>query len=130
MAQVIIYQNSNGNVSVCVPTGELPINQVLAKDCPAGAIIVDDSILPKGADAQFFDAWELNGSTVTVNLAKAKEHKLTRYNAEALQEAQKRQLNTLAGLTNTPDDATWSAKLTADRAAIASATTTTELATI
>ena len=130
MSNVIIYTNSNGNVSVCVPTGELPINEVLAKDCPAGAIIVDDSTLPKGADAQFFDAWELNGSTVTVNLAKAKEHKLARYNAEALQEAQKRQLNTLAGLTNTPDDATWSAKLTADRAAIASATTTTELATI
>jgi hypothetical protein len=36
----------------------------------------------------------------------------------------------LAGLENTPDDATWSAKLTADRAAIASATTTTELAAI
>jgi hypothetical protein len=130
MSNVIIYAQSNGQVAVCVPTGELPINEVLAKDCPAGAIIVDDSTLPKGADAQFFDAWELNGSTVTVNLAKAKEHKLTRYNAEALQEAQKRQLNTLAGLTNTPDDATWSAKLTADRAAIASATTTTELATI
>ena len=130
MSNVIIYTNSNGNVSVCVPTGELPINEVLTKDCPAGAIIVDDSTLPKGADAQFFDAWELNGSTVTVNLAKAKEHKLARYNAEALQEAQKRQLNTLAGLTNTPDDATWSAKLTADRAAISAATTTTELATI
>lgn len=130
MSNVIIYAQSNGQVAVCVPTGELPINEVLAKDAPAGAIIVDDSTLPKGADAQFFDAWELNGSTVTVNLAKAKEHKLARYNAEALQEAQKRQLNTLAGLTNTPDDATWSAKLTADRAAIASATTTTELATI
>ena len=130
MSNVIIYAQSNGQVAVCVPTGELPINEVLAKDCPAGAIIVDDSTLPKGADAQFFDAWELNGSTVTVNLAKAKEHKLTRYNAEALQEAQKRQLNTLAGLTNTPDDATWSAKLIADRAAISAATTTTELATI
>ena len=130
MSNVIIYAQSNGQVAVCVPTGELPINEVLAKDCPAGAIIVDDSTLPKGADAQFFDAWELNGSTVTVNLAKAKEHKLARYNAEALQEAQKRQLNTLAGLTNTPDDATWSAKLTADRATIASATTTTELVAI
>lgn len=130
MAQVIIFSNATGGVSVCVPTGELPIQTVLSKDCPAGAIIVDDSTLPQGADAQFFDAWELNGSTVTVNLAKAKEHKLALYNAEALQEAQKRQLNTLAGIENTPDDATWSAKLTADRAAISAATTTTELAAI
>ena len=120
--QVAIYTNSNGGVSVCVPTGELPIQTVLTKDCPAGAIIVDDSTLPQGADAQFFDAWELNGSTVTVNLAKAKEHKLARYNAEALQEAQKRQLNTLAGLTNTPDDATFATELTNGRASIASAT--------
>jgi hypothetical protein len=108
----------------------LPINEVLAKDCPAGAQIVDDSTLPQGDDAKFFDAWELNDGVVSVNLAKAKEHKLAAYNANAVQEAQKRQLNTLAGLENTPDDATWSAKLTADRAAIASATTTTELAAI
>ena len=130
MAQVIIYTNSNGNVSVCVPTGELPINEVLAKDCPSGAQIVEDSTLPQGDDAKFFDAWELNDGVISVNLAKAKEHKLARYNAEALQEAQKRQLNTLAGLTNTPDDATWSAKLTADRAAISATTTTTELVAI
>jgi hypothetical protein len=42
MSQVIIYTNDNGGVSVCVPTGELPIEQVLTKDCPAGAIIVVD----------------------------------------------------------------------------------------
>ena len=71
MTQVIIHANSNGGVSVTVPTGELPINEVLAKDCPAGAIIVDDSILPQGADAQFFDAWELANGHVSVNFAKA-----------------------------------------------------------
>jgi hypothetical protein len=131
MSQVIIYQNPTGtNVCVCVPTGELHINEVLAKDAPAGAIIVDDSVLPQGDDAKFFDAWELADGRVTVNLATAKEHKLAAYNAAAVQEAQKRQLNTLAGLTNTPDDATWTAKLTADRAAITAATTTTQLAAI
>ena len=130
MSNVIIYAQSNGQVAVCVPTGELPINEVLAKDCPAGAIIVDDSTLPKGADAQFFDAWELNGSTVTVNLAKAKEHKLARYNANAVQQAQARQLNTLAGITNAVSDADFTAKLTADRNAISAATTTAELAAI
>ena len=130
MSQVIIYATTNGNVAVCVPTGELPIQTVLQKDCPAGAIIVDDSTLPKGADAQFFDAWKLNGTTVTVDFPTAQAHKLAQFNAAAVAVAQKRQLNTLAGLANTPDDATWSAKLTADRAAIAAATTTTELAAI
>jgi len=68
MAQVIIYTNDNGGVSVCTPTGELPIEQVLAKDCPAGAIIVDDSELP--TDNQFFNAWELVNGTVVVNETK------------------------------------------------------------
>jgi hypothetical protein len=130
MTQVIIYTNSNGNVSVTVPTGEIDIKAVLAKDCPAGAIIVDDSTLPQGADAQFFDAWELNGSTVTVNLEKARAIKLAQYNAAAVAEAQKRQLNTLAGLPNTPDDATFLVKLTADRAAIAASTSTNDLINI
>ena len=124
--QVIIYEQ-NGQVAVCVPTGELPINEVLAKDCPAGAIIVDDSVLPQGADAQFFDAWELNGSTVTVNLEKARAIKLTQFNAQAVQEAQARQLNTLAGIANKVSDADFMATLTAGREKIANATTTAEL---
>ena len=68
MAQIIIYQNSNDGVSVCVPTGELTINEVLAKDCPEGAIIVDDSDLP--TDNEFFNAWELVDGKVVVNEAK------------------------------------------------------------
>jgi hypothetical protein len=130
MSQVIIYTNSNGGVSVTVPTGELPIQTVLTKDCPAGAIIVDDSTLPQGADAQFFDAWELSGSTITVNFAKAQAIKLAQYNAVAVQEAQKRQLNTLAGIANEVADADFTASLTAGRTAIASATTTAELVAI
>ena len=70
MAQVIIYKNENGGVSVCVPTGELPINEVLAKDCPSSAIIVDESALPQGDDAKYFDAWVLNNGVVTVDEAK------------------------------------------------------------
>jgi len=68
MAQVIIYTNDNGGVSVCVPTGELPIEQVLAKDCPQSAIIVDESTLP--IDNQYFNAWELVGGRVVVNEVK------------------------------------------------------------
>ena len=127
MTQVIIHTNSNGGVSVTVPTGEISVQAVLEKDCPSGAIIVDDSTLPQGADAQFFDAWELSGSTVTVNFEKAKAIKLTQFNAKAVQEAQARQLNTLAGIENAVSDADFTASLVAGRASIASATTTAEL---
>jgi hypothetical protein len=72
MLQVIIFTNSDGGVSVCAPTGELPIEIVLTKDCPSGSIIVDYDTLPNEHLA-FFNAWELNGTTVTVNLNKAKE---------------------------------------------------------
>ena len=130
MTQVIIHATENGNVAVTVPTGELPINAVLAKDCPAGAIIVDDATLPQGADAQFFDAWELNGSTVTVNFAKAQAQKLAQFNASAVQVAQKRQLNTLAGIENTVSDADFTASLTSGRSAIAAATSTDALIAI
>lgn len=130
MTQTIIFTNANGGVSVCTPTGEISIQDVLKKDCPEGAIIVDLDTLPQGADAQFFDAWEFNGSTITVNLEKARSFKLSQYNASAITEAQKRQLNTLTGITNEMSDADFTAKLTADRTAIAGATTTAELAAI
>ncbi len=71
MPQIIVYTNKNGGVSVCYPTGELTIEQVLTKDCPVGAIIVDSDTLPNEHN-DFFNAWELNGTAVTVNLDKAK----------------------------------------------------------
>ena len=81
MAQVIIFTNDNGGVSVCVPTGELPIEKVLTKDCPTGAMIVDNDSLPNEHN-DFFNAWELNGTTVTVNLTKAKAITKDRLRAE------------------------------------------------
>ena len=74
MAQVIIYQNPNGtNVCVCTPSNDSDINLVLKNDCPEGAIIVDDSILPKNADFQFFDSWVLEGSVISIDINKAKK---------------------------------------------------------
>ena len=81
MAQVIIFTNENGGVSVCVPTGELDINAVKAKDTPSHSIIVDASELPE-ADNDFFDAWELSNGAVSVNLTKAKEITKKRLRAE------------------------------------------------
>jgi hypothetical protein len=68
MTQAIIFTNDNGGVSVCTPTGELPIEEVLIKDCPAGAIIVDNSELP--TDNEFFNAWELVDGKVVINETK------------------------------------------------------------
>ena len=67
---------------------------------------------------------------ITINLTKAKAQKLAQYNSFALEIAATRGANTIAGLPNSPDDATWSAALTAGRDAIASATTTAELIAI
>lgn len=71
MSQVIVFETEAGNVAVCIPTGELSIQEVLKKDCPAGAFIIDQSALPN-QDNDFFDAWVLNGKQVEVSIDKAK----------------------------------------------------------
>ena len=81
MTQAIIFTNSNGGVSVCIPTGELSIEAVKEKDTPAGSIIVNTSDLPNQYN-DFFDAWELANGTVTVSLTKAKEITKKRLRAE------------------------------------------------
>jgi len=72
MTQAIIFSNDNGGVSVCIPTGEISIEAVQAKDTPKGSIIVNQSDLPNQHN-DFFDAWELVDGKVEVSLAKAKE---------------------------------------------------------
>jgi hypothetical protein len=80
MTQAIIFTNDNGGVSVCIPTGELSIEAVQAKDTPKGSLIVNASDLPTAND--FFDAWELADGKVTVSLAKATEITKKRLRAE------------------------------------------------
>ena len=80
--QAIIFTNSNGGVSVCIPTGEISIEAVQAKDTPKGSIIVDASSLPNQHN-DFFNAWEMDeAGVVTVSLAKAKEITKERLRAE------------------------------------------------
>jgi hypothetical protein len=83
MSKVIIFTNEFGGVSVCVPTGELPIEQVQAKDIPSGiqSFIVDNSTLPE-EDNDFFNSWEQTNGVVTVNFNKAREQTKTRLRAE------------------------------------------------
>ena len=72
MAKVIIFTNENGGVSLTTPTAEYlennTIEDVLAKDCPDHAIIVDDSELPE--DHTYFNAWELVKGKIVINLDK------------------------------------------------------------
>ena len=68
----IIFQNESGGVSVIIPTGELPIEEVAAKDVPEGVAyeIVEDDAIP--SDRFFRNAWVANGAAVEVDLDQAK----------------------------------------------------------
>ena len=83
--QRIIFQNAEGGVSVIIPTGELPIEEVAAKDVPEGVAyeIVEDDAIP--ADRFFRNAWVANGAAVDVDLDKAKDigHDMRRTKREA-----------------------------------------------
>ena len=81
--QVIIFTNDNGGVATTIPTGEISIDAVLEKDVPKGrgARVVNMSDLPNQYN-DFYDAWEMDATSVTVNLAKAKELTKARLRAE------------------------------------------------
>lgn len=69
----IIYTNNEGGISVIIPTGELSIEEVAARDVPEGVVfeIVEDSAIP--SDRLFRGAWVANGAAVDIDLPKAQE---------------------------------------------------------
>lgn len=73
MNQRIIYSTPEGGVAVVVPSGEIPIEEVLKKDVPAGvqADVVDVAAIP--SDRFFRNAWKKEGKAIGTDLAKAKE---------------------------------------------------------
>ena len=79
MAKVIIYKNPDANnIIVTVPAVGVDAETVLVKDCPPGAIIVEDNEILPLEHFDFFDAWELNidqsnNHSVSVNINTAKE---------------------------------------------------------
>jgi hypothetical protein len=83
MTQAIIFTNEFGAVSVCIPTGEISIDAVMEKDVPKGkgARIVNIVDLPN-QHQDFYDAWEMDATSVTVNFAKAVEITKKRLRAE------------------------------------------------
>jgi hypothetical protein len=68
----IIFQNESGGVSVIIPTGEISIEEVAAKDVPEGVAyeIIEDDAIP--SDRFFRGAWVANGAAVEVDLDQAK----------------------------------------------------------
>ncbi len=81
--QAIIFTNENGGVATCIPTGEISIDAVMDKDVPKGrgARIVNITDLPNQYN-DFYDAWEMDATSVTVNKAKAVELTKKRLRAE------------------------------------------------
>ena len=70
--QRIIYTNNEGGVSVIIPTGELPIEAVAAKDVPAGLAyeIVTTNEVP--SDRTFRGAWVMGDCCIDHDLDKCK----------------------------------------------------------
>jgi hypothetical protein len=70
--QRIIFQNAEGGVSVIIPTGELPIEEVAAKDVPEGVAyeIVDIADIP--SDRTFRGAWVMGDCCIEHDLDKCK----------------------------------------------------------
>ena len=70
--QRIIYTNTDGTVAVIVPTGELPIEEVAAKDVPAGLayeIVTADEV---PSDRTFRGAWVMGDCCIDHDLDKCK----------------------------------------------------------
>lgn len=104
MAKVIVHTNEIGGVTVTYPTPEFletnTIEDVLAKDCPDHAIIINESDLPQG-EGEFFNAWELVNGKVVVNQTKKQaiiDSKQAEIDSKAAAEAK------LAKLGLTPED--------------------------
>ena len=58
----IIYPNNEGGLSVVIPTGELPIEDVAAKDVPKGVAYLIISAEDMPSDRTFRGAWEADFS--------------------------------------------------------------------
>jgi hypothetical protein len=68
----IIYQSESGGVAVIIPTGELPIEEVAAKDVPEGVAyeIVEEADIP--SDRTFRGAWVMGDCCIEHDLDKCK----------------------------------------------------------
>lgn len=71
MSQIIVYEQ-NGQVAICIPSKDISIQEVLIKDCPAGAIIIETVDLPLNYN-DFFNALKFVDGKIFVNFDVAKD---------------------------------------------------------
>ena len=71
--QRIIFQNESGGVSVIIPTGELPIEEVAKKDVRAGVSYEIVSVDDIPSDRTFRNAWVMGDCCVEHDIDKCKE---------------------------------------------------------
>jgi hypothetical protein len=70
--QRIIYSNTDGTVAVIVPTGELSIDAVAAKDVPAGLAYEIVSVDEVPSERYFRGAWVMGDCCIDHDLDKCK----------------------------------------------------------
>jgi len=84
MNERIIYSTADNGIVILIPAPEcgLTIQEMAAKDVPAGTAfeIVDVSVIP--SDRIFRGAWEKQANTVNVNMPKARDIKRNMIRAE------------------------------------------------
>ena len=69
----IVYKNEDGGVCIVVPTGEIPLEEVLTKDIPAGLayeIVTTDEI---PADRTFRGAWVLGDCCIEHDIDRCRD---------------------------------------------------------
>ena len=68
----IIYETPEGGVAVVTPAPGKTVNQIVSNVVPSGAnySIVEDSVIP--TNRRFRNAWQKSGTTVVVDVTKAK----------------------------------------------------------
>lgn len=71
MLQVIIYTNSDGGVSIVRPTGEITLEEVIAKDVPAADYeVINAADVP--VDRLFRSAWRKGTGKIDVDVTASK----------------------------------------------------------
>ena len=116
----IIYAN-DGGVAVITPAPGNDIAIVTMRAVPAGvtSVVVEDSVIP--ADRSFRNAWELSGSTILVNLVKAKAIAIAKIRERALVAIKKAEEQTMLNEIVTHTAASISAALALAKTNIANA---------
>lgn len=73
MKQAIIWKNENGGVSICHPSGEVEITDLVKQVVPEGVAheVVDAASIP--SDRTFRNAWDVSGKSITTGMVKAKD---------------------------------------------------------